>query len=223
MKHTDTKVYQYLIYLQKYLEGDLKKFKKLCEEAEQEEKERKAEENNINLPQTTKNPSSFDFFYEPIIARSTIPHTLSLLAVIDVLGFLLRKGVECSSDTSENFNSFFKKANEKLSENMITVLREVYRNGMIHTYFPKLSMGISCHSSNPMDKLFFPSNDINKEVILNVNKLMEIVIQTLSNIIKDEHLYFLMGNKYEKLVNLYDRKFQLAIWNLKEELKNNSN
>jgi hypothetical protein len=92
MNYIQTETYRYLIYLQMYLEGDLKKFEKLCEEAEKAEKERSKEsEENGDSIQTTMYPGSFEFIYgEPIVARSTIPHTLTLFATIDILGFLLR-------------------------------------------------------------------------------------------------------------------------------------
>lgn len=54
-------------------------------------------------------------------------------------------------------------------------------------YFPKLGLGISYHSNNPSDKLIFKDNIGN--LILNVNRLEEIVISTFRTIKNNSSLY----------------------------------
>lgn len=203
MEYLRTETYRYIIYLKKYLEGDLEKFIKLCCEAEKEEVERKKGKiENKDLPQTTMYPGSFEFLHgESNIARSTIPHTLTLFAAIDILGFLLRESKHYER-TQKNFNSFFK-TNNTISQLEINVLTEIYRNGLAHSYFPKLNAAIAYRSEYPTDKLFFKDKKI---LILNVKCLLSTVKEKLQDIINDESLYPNMEKQYKILIEDYEDK-----------------
>lgn len=203
MEYLRTETYRYLIYLQKYLEGDLAKFMKLCEEAEKEEVKRdEGKYKNKDLLQATMYPGSFEFIHgEPIVARSTIPHTLTLFAAIDILGFLLRESKHYER-TQKNFNSFFK-TDFTISQLEINILTEIYRNGLAHSYFPKLNAAIAYRSEYPADKMFLKENYI---LVLNVKYLIAIVQKRLQDIIDDETLYPNMEKQYKILIEDYEDK-----------------
>ena len=204
MEYLRTETYRYLIYLQKYLEGDLEKFMKLCDEAEKEEVKRKGGKiENKDLPQTTMYPGSFEFIHgEPIIARSTIPHTLTLFSTIDILGFLTRQGSDYHS-TLNNYNSFFCGVEKTINSLEVKVLRNIYRHGLAHNYFPKLNAAIAYRTEYPMDKLFLKEKSI---LILNVKYLATVVQERLQDVIADETLYPNMERQYNILIEDYKEK-----------------
>lgn len=194
MDYQQTEMYRYLIYLRKYLLGDLEKFQKLCKEAEEEEKEKSNSPVNEEIVSYTKFPYSFEFIHgDPVIARSTIPHPVTLFATIDLLGFLTRNGSNYAK-TVENFKSFFSSISQPINQIEIEVLVKVYRHGTIHSYFPKLNMEISCHSKNPSNKVFFKGST--GDLVLNVNYLLSIVEERLDDIIDDSSLYPNMEAQY---------------------------
>lgn len=213
MDYIKTEIFKYLIYLQKYLEGDLEKFKKLCEDAELEEKK----ENDkimgiVSTHKTTSFPGSFEFIHgKSIMARSTIPHVLTLFSTIDILGFLLRESSKYYK-TDKNFKSFFKDTHIPISQLEVKVLGDVFRNGIAHNYFPKLGMAISYHSSNIKNKIFFKQDD---NLVLNVNYLVHLVKIRLDEIINDESLYKIMEKQYKLLINVYEKKCRQDIDELK--------
>lgn len=101
MTYQSTDVYRYLIYLEKYILGDLELFHQNAEIAEGKEREiqnrsknngcrsffHKKTSSDTVIP-TTKYPYSFEFLIGvPVIPRSTIPNTATLFATIDVLGY----------------------------------------------------------------------------------------------------------------------------------------
>lgn len=222
MKHQLTEFYYYLIYLQKYLLGDIEKFVQLCEEAEKAEQakiEIKKNSGNKKTPFTTNTatifPESFEFLYgEPIIARSTIPHTMTLFAIIDLLGFLTGSGKDYGS-TFNNFNTFFCGFKKNIDGLEVTVLRNIYRNGIAHNYFPKLNVAIAYRSEYPEDKIFLKKDG---GLILNVKSLMKIVTERLEEIINDESLYPKMEKQYKILIASYEEKSSKDINELKFRL-----
>lgn len=69
--HQRTEVYRFLIFLQKYLLGDLDLFHQLATNAEMAEQQ--AHQNASPAIPGTKNPYSFEFLFgDPIISRSTL-------------------------------------------------------------------------------------------------------------------------------------------------------
>ncbi len=207
MNYQTTDTYRYLIFLEKYLLGDLEKFHRLCDGAELEENEsvnsvNTSQQEGVTTTTTTMNPYSFDFMIgKPIISRSTIPHTASLFATIDVLGFLIRSGNDYRG-TKNNFAAFFNYLNHQLSPAELSVLVNVFRHGMTHGFFPVLNMEISCHSSNPIEKMFLKTSS--GGLVLNVNHLLSVVPRRLRQIIDDESLYSDMEMKFNFLSQIYE-------------------
>lgn len=206
MNYRSTDTYRYLTFLQKYLWGDLVKFRQLCSEAEVEENNIISNTGNgtntMTAITTTRNPYSFEFIFgAPVISRSTIPHTATLFAIIDILGFLARSEKNYTN-TKLNFETFFSDSSTQPTPAELPVLVKVYRHGMIHSYFPKLNMEISYHSSNPNGVMFFKNSCGN--VILNVNHLVFVVTTRIEHIINDASLYPNMYIQYNFLVRRYE-------------------
>jgi len=204
-----------IVFLEKvrtFLYGDLSNFEKLCKEAEEQEnvKEKKmiiaAENSNITdttttTIQTTLFPNSFqNLESETLFFRSTIPHALAVLSVADLVGFLLGDLPVSPTNTVENLKKFFP---DGITEAEIKYLNFFYRNGMVHTFFPKNKFGIKAHSSNPKNTLFFPENDI---IVLNANYLIELTQQSLEILFNDKTKYNNMKNQFLKLENHDNRR-----------------
>lgn len=220
MTYQTTNIYRYLIFLQKYFLGDLMKFRQLCIEAELEENNiasvKDDSTNTTPVITTTRNPYSFDFMFgAAVVARSTIPHTATLFAIIDILGFLTRTGTDYAN-TKLNFITFFNDPSIQLTPAELPVLVKVYRHGMTHSYFPKLNMEISYHSSNPNGVMFFKNS--HGDVVLNVNHLVLVVTTRLEHIINDTSLYPNMDMQYNLLVQKYESDCRNEIDVLKAQL-----
>ncbi len=205
-----SQVRAYLKYLSIYLLGDLEKFHKLCEEAELEEKQSQrpyiTTTMNVNSPEFIQ--GTFENRQVISIHRSTIPHTATLFATIDILGFLLNfEADEVFKNNTKNTTYFFEyvKNTFPLTPKEIEVLIKVFRNGLAHTYFPKLGMEISYHSTNPKNKMFF-KNENSNSIVLNVNHLEEIVRATICKIIEDNSLDEKLDKRYGIIVNAYERE-----------------
>lgn len=235
MTHQATDVYRYLIFLQKYLLGDLELLEKLSLNAEQKEKQLKKLASNrgclgfiklfsqktkdrLNTPtiETTHYPYSFEFIYgATIISRSTIPHTATLFSTIDILGYLIRTGNDFTS-TTKNFKAFFGRYGIQIDPTELSVLTKVYRHGMTHNYFPKLHMEISYHSSNPVGSIFF--KNMRGDLVLNINELQKIVTTELDKIINDTSLYNNMDMQFNYMTQEYENDCRQDIDNLKARL-----
>jgi hypothetical protein len=227
--YQSTEVYNYLSYLEHYLSGDLAIFHKICEEAEKKENEVASAITASNrgsmsggpqqttststTTQTTKYPGDDPAHYFALgnsakdIFRLTIPITLTLFATVDCLGYLSGANTD-PLRTNENFKEFFKQSTIPVSEVESVFLNQVFRQGLTHVYFPKLGLGISFHSNNPPGKLFFRENG---NLILNVNRLEEIVIATFKSVKGNENLYPQMETRYQALKTDYQNKHGNAI------------
>lgn len=200
MHYQTTDVYRFLIFLHKYLLGDLKLFHQLAKDAEKKEREIASMSANkgclsffiVEPPSstsitTTKYPYSFEFMFgDPIISRSTIPNTATFFSTIDILGFLTRTGNDYGS-TTKNITEFFSYPTTTIDLTELAVLTNIYRHGMTHSYFPKLNVEVSYHSSNPIGHLFFKRTT--GGLVLNVNQLEKLVVARLNEVINDASLY----------------------------------
>lgn len=239
--YQSTQVFGYITHLEKYLKGDLEQFHKICRDVEMEEGSsfgnsstsgRSFDTSSFSPPETTSTTTTTettrfpDDFYtgslfresipdERIFFRSTIPHTLTLFSTIDVLGYLSGSNND-PLKTFKNFEEFFKLSDTPISEIEIKVLNLIFRQGLVHVYFPKLNLGISYHSSNPLNKLFI--QDVYETVILNVNCLERIVINTLDSIKIKSELFEEMERKYIRMVSDYETSQGRFLTELKETL-----
>lgn len=226
MPHRSTDVYRFLIFLQKYLLGDLELFHQLSKDAERKEsKVENLKSNNgcfkffarLRRPitttsttiTTTQYPYAFVFMFgDPVVSRMTIPITATLFSTIDVLGFFTRTGNDYGS-TSNNFAEFFSNPSTHIHSTELDVLIKVYRHGMTHNYLPKLNVEISYHSKNPVGKLFFKNTSGN--LVLNVNRLEELVVNRLDEIINDASIYTNMNAQLLTMTTDYATKSSSSI------------
>lgn len=210
-----TQVFKYLSHLVTYLNGDLENFHKMCEEIEMEERKSEILETEITKSfddsETTKpvgisskfsnyGVSGFDGSRSkniPPYYRSTTPHTLLLFSTIDILGYLIRPDGN-ERQTTKNFEEFFKGT---LSDIFLDFLIVVVRHGVTHSFFPKLDVGISYHSTNLDKDLFFKEN--NGVIIINVNILEKLVIEKVDDIFENGD-YSNMENQYNKMISNYE-------------------
>ncbi|GAB4007147.1 hypothetical protein GCM10028808_10470 [Spirosoma migulaei] len=155
------------------------------------------------MPQTTRPPSmpsvaqptNADLFHnrhEPEFARCTVPLAMVLTSAVEFFGALLH-----TSDLWNNGNKFdtaikkfFAYANvtPALTQNQVDLFRAIYRNGFMHGFFPQgAEVAINYDSSfevNP--NLFFKDKG---DVVLNVNKLRQVVDAVFAKIINDTSVH----------------------------------
>jgi hypothetical protein len=142
--------------------------------------------------------------------RLTIPITLTLFSVVDCVGYLSGANSD-PLKTNENFKEFFKQSTIPVSGPDSEFLNQVFRQGLTHVYFPKLGLGISYHSKNPQGKLFFKT--LSQHLVLNVNRLEEIVLSTFKDVKDNVSLYPQMENRYNSLISNYQIKYGSTITN----------
>lgn len=209
MSTTTYNAVSYLKNLRKYFEGDFATFKTVCNGIEEKERAQ-----TINTP-TTHDTSSMDsgnssgssgtsgnydqnlitYTETPVEYRLTIPVTLTIFSVIDIVGWLVGNhsiNSNGTTSTDTNFKSFFEyytnKTAETVPEEDIKMLNRLFRQGVVHRYFPKEKLGVDYHSSNEDKPLFFVPNDSKVRLSLNVNQLYKVVSETLSRLENDPTL-----------------------------------
>lgn len=95
----------------------------------------------------------------PATPKLTIPIALSVFAVADVLGYLSREEIDAKeTDTTENLKAIFKGLDVLNGKKFVEKFINVYRHGIIHSYFPKHKLEIAYFSYDPIDKLFIEKN-----------------------------------------------------------------
>lgn len=214
-----TDIYLYLKATENYLKGDLREIKKLCKRAEKREAKlgiiKGLTVSGYAFPSSITTQTTSSSLYSNTIHRITIPISLSLFATIDYIGYIVGTNSNPLA-TGKNFGEFFIYANKlgfSVTSDQSDLLNTVFRQGLTHVYFPKLSVGISYHSTNPSGKLFY--KEINGTLVLNINELEAIVMSTLKKILKDSKLYPTMEAKYQSLVADYKTKHASAISSIK--------
>ena len=206
MDYKTKKVWHFLAYINKYLSGDLRTFKKLCDEFEEKEKQ-------LEEAKRSHGTSGYgDLVEENITAsfRMTQPITLSLFATLDVLGYLT--GPHKATDNTKNMTNFFDYyvANNQIDQDELNLIINVFRHGITHNFFPKLDVGISYHSKHEHERLFFLLEESgNKTLTLNVNKLKRLVVDRLSEVIAElekmnEPFPTDIEKKYTDMTNVYE-------------------
>jgi hypothetical protein len=209
MKET-TEVFKYISFIENYLKGDLESFHKLCEKIEEEEN---SNVNPISPIQPTGVSGFGGFPVEEITPyyRSTTPHTLLLFSTIDIFGYLIRPNGN-ERETTKNFEEFF---NGTISESFLDFLIVVVRHGVTHSFFPKLDVKISYHSSNEGKDLFFKDNE--NCIVINVNTLEKLVINKVDFILEHGD-YSNMEIQFNKMISKYEVGVRHKINQLRDSL-----
>lgn len=120
----------------------------------------------------------------------TIPITLSTFSIIDFVGKLLKKEKEFKNEKQkkdfllsgieENFNAFFKDYINEGNKEHFSALQKLYRNGLVHSYFPFNKFAVNYLEKPKEDKLFFIDEADTTRIVLNVNYLTRIVREILN-------------------------------------------
>lgn len=208
--------------LKKYFEEDSSQLHGLSNSAEQEEQVR-----GYSVTTTVKEGVNAPYHLVipwPPIPRCTIPHSLTLLAVVDYLGYLVKTTNNNYKATEENISQFFTKAViygvcVAVPNDQLLLLNRCARQGMVHNYLPKLDLEVSYHSTNPVGKLFFLNSQTNG-VALNVYELKRIVLATFDKILADidSTLYQNMEAHYSHSESEYENQVRTLIQTVKAAL-----
>lgn len=214
MEKETSEVYSFLKLTDYYLSGDLKEIKSICEKAEQTDIQ-----HNINprfsvsglyqqfLTKTDLNIVST----ESSFFRLTLPLASSLFATLDFLGYLGGDNNN-ARDTSRNFSEFFKYAKSlgyQVEDTEVDIVNAIFRQGLAHTYLPKLNAGISYYSGNPKNKLFL--NEMGRTLVLNLRYLEIIVRTVLKDIINNANLAAQIESRYMSLQSSYKSAYDAKI------------
>lgn len=140
---------------------------------------------------------TFHDIHQPEYARCAIPIAMVLTSSIDFIGALLSPrnlfGSGNKFDAAiknffqyleNNGGGFGEILHDKTGKNERNLLVTIFRNGLMHDFFPKgVDVAINYDTKYANKKLFFPESGY---VILNVYKLRLIVEWVLNRINKDE-------------------------------------
>lgn len=151
--------------------------------------------NQPNEVTPTQTAAFENILSEKTFFRSTIPHSLVVLATVDLLGALLRSG-DVFKDTTYNMREFLVPYN--FNEDQLKLLIKFYRHGMAHSFFPKHRFGISYHSSNETKGLYFEDDGL---ISLNLNYLIKITKERFEYILQNETLHAGMEKQFNILIN----------------------
>jgi|GEM_PF-1535010 len=206
----------FLDSLRNYLYGDLKTFRKICDEIEAEENREKktaiphvTESNSAGTPgisrsvtyeTTSPSGNAGTSGYETLnqkhigVYRSTIPHALAVLAAIDILGYLISSEPNAGA-TARNIEKFL--AGKVTNQDQLNCLVFIYRHGMSHSFFPKGKIAIAAHSSLEGKELFY--RDSNDLITLNVNALISIMVDKFDKIMADTSIHGNIETQFDKL------------------------
>lgn len=242
MNSSGANVSDYILSMITYIKGDLSEFNRLCKEVEINEKSQTLtfvtssispqiplKQRNNSLSGSTPISSNENEINPNLIIldlssssnavrhfRMTIPITLTLFSAIDVLGYFVGNHSD-ATETIKNFTSFFAKSRISVSRYEITFLNRVFRQGLVHVYFPKLFAGISYHSTHESEPLFFKSNT--SDIILNVNMLVKIVTDTMDSIYKLSINNKKMNKKFTSLMSKYENENEKVFKELTANIK----
>ena len=159
---------------------------------------------SIPIPTPTPTPSitytptentyvrtSFKEKFDSEKARCAIPIAMVLTSSIEFIGSLLSEHEIWNSPKKFeiSISTFFEYADNPLTDNEIDLFRAIYRNGMMHGFFPQGSEIAINYDSHYQDlPLFFLNTNINC-IELNGIKLHEIVKGVYSKIIDDMSIH----------------------------------
>jgi len=162
---------------------------------------------------TTLNPDTREFYtfgVQP--SRCTIPLAMTCLSSIEILGSLLDQ-TGYKRNFYKSAKLFFDYALNTIDDNDLWLLGSVYRNGLMHGFFPKgKKIGIAYDSSlNSQTELFYIKSDL---VILNVNRLCSITQDVLTKIFTDDSVHTTIDNNLNTFIkkNAKGTKKQINIF-----------
>jgi hypothetical protein len=185
-------------------------------------------------PTTSRDPNSVsstpltnaDLFHQthaPEFARCAVPLAMVLTSVVEFFGTLLHssnilKKEEKFDLAVKNFYSY-SKASPPLTQAQVDLFRVIYRNGLMHGFFPQGSnVAINYDTSLVSKPLLFEDKG---DVVLNVNKLLQVVESVFLIIVADTSVHQTIQDRLLEYETYTTKKTHDAILAYKDELANN--
>ncbi|GET31528.1 hypothetical protein PbJCM13498_03910 [Prolixibacter bellariivorans] len=171
-----------------------------------------------NQLKTTLNPDTTIFYtYGEQPSRCSIPLAMTCLSSIEILGSLINP-TGYRRDFYNSAKLFFDYASTPISDNELKLLRSIYRNGLMHGFFPKgQKIGITYDSSlDSRTELFYIESD---HVILNVNRLCSITQDVFTKIFTDNLVHTAIDKNLTDfiVINDEDSKREIGIFKSNHE------
>lgn len=201
----------YLSYLQETSLLDIEKLKLVANEGEEDYIKNLPPLHNFTpdeIPTTQRPPLTH---FEHAInhpSRCTIPLAMMCLSIVEFLGNIISPS--CNLSFQNGAMHFFCYADENISNEERELLRVIFRNGIMHSFFPKgIEIGITYDSSLEIRRELFIHFD--NKIILNVNFLSNIVIHALNKISTDTEIYEVVGCNLQKISDQEIQKIHRTI------------
>ncbi|UFH51826.1 hypothetical protein [Spirosoma sp. KNUC1025] len=163
-------------------------------------------------------PTNVELFHQrhtPEYARCAVPLAMVLTSSIEFLGALLLNSNMW--DNSNKFDSavkkFFAYAELDYNQNQIDLFRAIYRNGLMHGFFPQgSSVAINYDSTFEHKPLFFVEAG---DVVLNVNKLQQVVEAVFNKIVVDTSVHQTVADRLSEYNTFVEGKTRTHVDNFK--------
>jgi hypothetical protein len=133
------------------------------------------------VPITSPSGLSWLANFDTKTARCTVPIAMTLFSVVEMIGSLLASG-GYNRDFKESAKLFFSHKGNDLTAEEADLLNAIFRNGIMHNFFPKGSdIGIGYDSSyDSKNEIIIP---VGGQFILNVNYLEKVVRDTFNDLV----------------------------------------
>lgn len=205
----------YLSFLRETVEKDIEKLKKIAKEGEEEYYKKLPPPHSFapdEIPTTLlPPPTHFEHTFEQP-SRCTIPLAMVCLSTIELLGNLLTRSE--AKGFQKGAKEFFEYAGISTTNPQRELLREIYRNGLMHSFFPKMEeFGVSYDSSLERKRELFIENK--NRLILNVNFLSNTVLYVLNKLAEDKAKQKDIENRFIAIPDEEIQNLQKVVTNYK--------
>lgn len=208
-------VTSYLSILKETSLKDIESLKSIASEAEEEYNRNLQPLHNFGPDEipTTQRPLLTHFEHATVQpSRCTVPLAMTCLSIVEFLGNIVSPS--CNLTFQNGAKYFFSYADENISNEERELLREVFRNGIMHSFFPKgTEIGITYDSTLESRRELFITYQ--NKIILNVNFLSNKVIYVLQKILTDTEIHPTIGANLENISTKELQNIQQAIDNYK--------
>lgn len=124
--------------------------------------------------------SSYDF--DSSLARCAVPMAMTLISTIQFFGMLLNSTGAYSDNFDKNVKTFLDYGTHDLHPTEKELLRAVYRNGMMHSFFPK-GNNVEIEFNSTSERILFVKKG--SIISMNVMALYDIVLAVFMKIESD--------------------------------------
>ncbi len=206
----------YLSFFIETAEKDISNLIKIAKQGEQEYKEGlESGRYDRSKLMTTLSPDTTTFYtFGSQPSRCTIPLAMACLSSNEIIGSLI-KNTGYTRNFQNSANCFFIYAGHTINTAELNLLRAIYRNGMMHGFFPKgQKIGITFDSSLESKlKLFYVEDN---HIILNVNRLCAITLNGFSKLFTDDIIHATIDSNLTQFITLNGTETQSIITAFKD-------